>query len=275
MKIAISGASGFLGSALCAQLRELGHEVFQIVRSKEQPGIFWNISKNFIEKDKLENLDAIIHLAGENIASKRWSKKQKLELEKSRVLGTRLISNTILDLKKPPSVFISASAIGCYGDRANEELSEDSTLGNGFLVELSKKWEEEANRVKEKNIRVVNARFGLILDAKGGALKKMLLPFKLGLAGKLGNGCQYMSWISLEDTISAILFCLETSSASGPINIVSPEPITNAEFTKKLAKSLRRPAFFHAPAFMLKLMLGEMAGSLLLSSSRGNTEEAV
>lgn len=252
MKIAITGSNGFVGSALKKALEEKGHSVISI-----------NRANHFAAISEIGEFDALVHLAGENVAG-FWTKKKKQEIEDSRINGTRAISDFLI--QNPPKVFISASAIGCYGDRGDEKLSEESSFSNDFLGNLAKSWEAEANRVK--NTRVVNTRFGLILDPSGGALKKMLPAFKFGVAGNLGSGKQYMSWISLEDTIAILIKCLEDNSISGPINVVSPNPIRNSEFTKKLAKALRRPAFFHVPGLVLRLALGEMAEALLLSSAR-------
>lgn len=270
MRIAISGSSGLIGSALVKEFTAQGHSVIRLVRNKTkitEQEIFFDLENGLVEQEKLENLAAVIHLAGEGIANKTWSKKQKEKLALSRILGTRTLIGAINNLKYPPQLVITASAIGYYGNRDEEELDESSSKGLGFLAELAQNWENEANNLN-KNIRLINLRFGLVLSKKGGALKKMLLPFKFGLGGKLGSGKQYMSWVAIEDVVSAFSFFLENKSISGPVNLVSPNPVTNAIFTKNLANALKRPSFFHVPAWALKLFLGEMADELLLSSQR-------
>lgn len=271
MRIALSGSSGFIGSALREHFEALGHKVIPILRKRTtqtNDEIFWNIEANEIERDKLENFDVLIHLAGEGIANKLWSKRQKQKISKSRILGTRLLVDTVCKLKNPPKLVVAASAIGFYGNRKDELLDEHSKKGEGFLAELGEKWEKETTPLKNLGIRTINARFGLVLDPRGGVLKKMLLPFKLGIGGKLGRGEQYLSWIALEDVLLAFTFFLDNNDIVSAVNLVSPSPVTNAEFTKTLAKTLRRPAFCNTPAWALRLILGELADELLLSSQR-------
>ncbi|MFZ5980523.1 MAG: TIGR01777 family oxidoreductase [Candidatus Zixiibacteriota bacterium] len=273
MKILISGASGLIGSALTKKLHGEKHAVVRLVRSEQTDStgrIAWRPEKGALDPAALERFDAVINLAGENIAARRWNKKQKARIEQSRVAGTQLLARTLASLQSPPEVFISASAVGIYGDRGDEPLDETSPPGESFLAEVCKKWENATIVAREKGIRVVNLRIGTVLAAEGGALPKMITPFKLGLGGKFGSGRQYMSWIALEDLIEAVVYIINKRTISGPVNLVSPDPVTNAEFTKILARKLHRPAFFTVPAFVLKLAAGEMAGPLLLASARVN-----
>lgn len=280
MKILLSGSSGLVGSALYDLLSSGGHEVFRLVRKnpKNEKEINWlppedKNSAFYLDPSKIEGFDAIVHLAGENIANKRWSKKQKEKIYNSRVLATRLLAETISSLKNPPEVFISASAIGFYGDREDNSMSEESEPGTDFLSETCRDW-EEASKIRN-GTRVVNVRIGAVLDPKGGALAKMLPIFNLGAGGNLGNGKQWMSWIALDDLIAGIRHCLVNKDTSGPINLVAPNPVKNNEFTKTLAKVLGMPAIFPAPGFVLRIVLGEMADALLLSSTKVSSDKLV
>lgn len=255
MKILISGSSGLVGSALVDFLSSGGHKVSRLLR-------------NETNQEKLEGYDVIIHLAGENIANKRWTEDQKEKISKSRIDGTNAIAGALLKLNTPPSTFLCASAIGFYGDRGEELCNEDSEAGDGFLAETCSQWEKACERLKGKGIRVINTRFGIILDPRSGALGKMLPVFKLGAGGRLGNGKQWMSWIALDDVLGVILHCIINGSISGPVNVVSPNPVTNNEFTKVLGKVLKRLTIAPAPSIALKLALGEMADALLLSSTK-------
>jgi hypothetical protein len=269
MKIAMTGASGFVGSSLTPFLSSQGHEVFPLVRREASAGeIFWDPSKGLIKAAKMEGMDAVIHLAGENIAAGRWSTARKKRIRDSRVEGTRLLSEALAGLRQPPRVLVCASAIGFYGDRGEEVLTEDSAPGSDFLAEVCRGWEAAAEPAREKGIRTVHLRFGVILSPKGGALKKMLFPFRLGAGGVIGSGSQFMSWIALDDVLGAASHALRTDSLSGPVNTVSPHPATNREFTRSLGKVLSRPTLFPMPAFAARLLFGEMADALLLSSSR-------
>ncbi len=270
LRILISGSSGLVGNALVDFFSSGGHEVFKLVRhqSKNEQEIYWDPELKSIEKSHLEGMDVVIHLAGENIANKRWTPKQKNKIAYSRFSGTDLLVNTIKQLDQPPSVFISASAIGFYGQRADEVCDELSSSGKGFLAETCKEWESITKLLEPKSIRVINTRFGIILDPRAGALSKILPIFQLGAGGNLGNGRQWMSWIALDDVLGAILHCIHNQNISGPVNFVSPNPVTNSSFTQTLSKKLMRPAIFPAPAFALRLALGEMADELLLSSTR-------
>ena len=217
---------------------------------------------------RLESVDAIVHLAGENIASSRWTKKFKHRIRNSRVQGTRSLVQSIAAVKKRPKVLVCASAIGYYGDRGDEELKEDSPPGSDFLADVCKDWEAEANVAKDLGLRVVNLRIGVVLSPQSGALAKMQRPFKLGLGGIVGPGTQYWSWIGLHDLVRMIAYCIDNESLEGPVNAVSPQPLTNKEFTAGLGKALRRPTIFPLPTFVAKLLLGEMAQTLLLASTR-------
>ena len=271
MRVAISGASGLIGKALSASLAQSGHHphfIRRISNTASANEIAWDASRGLIEKEKLEGADVVIHLAGENIAARRWSASQKERIRSSRVEGTALIAKTLSELERNPRLLLSASAIGIYGDRGDETITEDSPCGLGFLSEVGQAWEHACAAARRAGIRVVHIRLGMVLDRRGGALAKMLPIFKLGLGGRLGNGRQWMSWIALQDVISAIEFLISKSDAAGSFNLTAPNPVTNSEFTRTLADTLRRPAFLPVPSAVLKMVFGEMADALLLSSTR-------
>ncbi|MBN1212146.1 MAG: TIGR01777 family oxidoreductase [candidate division Zixibacteria bacterium] len=271
MRVLLSGARGLIGSALAAHLQNESHEVVRLVRTKkgnDLVSILWNPEGGAIDKTSLAGFDAVIHLAGENIAARRWSPEQKARIRDSRVNNTRLLSRTLAQLENPPRTLICASAIGFYGDRGNEILTETSPPGDGFLAEVCREWEEATAPAADKGIRVVNLRTGVVFASEGGALEKMIKPIRLGLGGKLGSGRQYLSWITLEDEIGAIDHLLSREQITGPVNLVSPQPVTNAEFTRKVAAFLNRRAFIPLPAFILRLAAGEMADALVLASER-------
>lgn len=271
MKILVSGGTGFIGSALTSHLFQKGHSVSILTRSVgRKPGseIQWNPVHGQIDEKSLEGFDAVVHLAGENIAAGRWTNGQKERIRESRVKGTRLLGQALSRRSRPPKVFLTASAIGYYGDRGSDVLTEESSNGKDFLAQVCLEWEEAARQACQRGIRVVHSRMGIVLGPNGGALSKMLLPFKLGIGGRLGSGRQYMSWVALEDVARAILFALENAALEGPFNMTAPEPVTNIEFTKTLARVLHRPAILPAPVVGLRLILGEMADALLLSSAR-------
>ena len=255
MKIFISGSSGLIGSALADSLKTEGHEVVALPRTYEKPIDF-------------AGADAVVHLAGENIAAGRWTAEKKRRIEESRVKGTRHLAEQLAATKEKPSVFICASAIGYYGDRGSENLDESSAPGTGFLPDVCKKWEDATRPAEDDGIRTVRIRTGIVLSTEGGALKKMLPPFKLGGGGVLGNGMHYMSWISLEDEVAIIRYLIDNPNINGSVNLVSPNPVTNAEFTKTLGKIIKRPTIIPMPAFAARLLFGEMADALLLSSAR-------
>lgn len=270
MRIVVSGSHGMVGSALLPALAARGHQVIRLVRSSvaAPSDISWDPQAGRLDPASLSGVEAIVHLAGENIASKRWSEEQKKRIRESRVKGTSLLAETMSGLAEAPRIFISSSAIGYYGDRGNETLSEDSPPGNGFLSEVCQAWESATAPAVRKGIRVVLLRFGVILSPSGGALKKMLLPFRLGLGGPLGTGQQQMSWITLDDAVGVVLHALDLSALRGPVNAVTARPVSNSEFTRTLGRVLHRPAMLPMPAFAARLAFGEMADALLLSSSR-------
>jgi len=270
MRILISGSHGLVGTALIESLNGDGHEIFRLVRHapRSQAEIEWSPERYSIALARLEGFDAAVHLAGESIAEGRWTEEKKKRIRESRVKGTRLLGDALANLSKPPGTLISASAIGYYGNRGDETLTETSDSGKDFLAEVCVEWENATALAAEKGIRVVNTRFGIILDEKGGALAKMLPPFRMGIGGKIGSGKQWMSWIVLDDVVGGIKFALANDSLTGSVNFVAPNPVTNAEFTKTLGKVLSRPTIFPIPAFGVRLMFGEMADALLLSSQR-------
>lgn len=268
MRIAITGASGLIGSALQPFLTTGGHTVHPIVRrAAAGDEIQWDPAAGKIDAKALEGVDAVVHLAGESVANGRWTTSQKRRIRESRAVGTRLLAETLAQLSRPPGVLVSASAIGFYGDRGDEVLDEQSAAGEGFLAEVAQEWEGATQPATSAGIRVVCSRFGIVLSPKGGALQKMLLPFQMGVGGKVGSGKQYWSWVGLDDVVGAIHHAIMTETLRGPMNVVTPEPLTNLQFTKVLGKVLRRPTVFPMPAFMARLALGEMANELLLASA--------
>lgn len=272
MKIIVTGSTGLIGSALVPFLKQQGHVIKRLIREKkgnegEEVG-FWDPDRQILDSTQLEGYDAIINLSGENISKGRWTDSKKERILASRVNATRLLASTIANMSIPPFLFISSSAIGFYGNRGNEDLNEKSSKGEGFLADVCQKWEKAADKAIQKGIRVVFLRSGMILSEKGGALKMMLTPFKIGLGGRIGSGDQYISWISLEDILNIIQFTLNQKSLSGPINAVSPNPVINKEFTKILGRLLHRPTFFPIPAFAARLVFGQMADELFLASTK-------
>jgi uncharacterized protein (TIGR01777 family) len=273
MKILISGSGGLVGSALVQDLLSEGHEIGRLVRrtaDRSRNEIYWDPERGSLDKEALQDFhpEAVIHLAGESIAQGRWNVAKKAKIRDSRVNGTRVLAQVLTHLSDPPKIWVCASAIGYYGNRGDETLTEDSPPGRGFLPEVCRDWEAATEPARSKGIRVVQLRFGVILSPEGGALKKMLLPFKLGLGGVIGNGRQYMSWIALDDAVGVIRFAMENKNLSGVINTVAPQPVTNREFTKTLGRVLFRPTCFPLPASTARLLLGEMAEDLLLASTR-------
>ena len=271
MRILVTGAGGLVGSALVPALQVHGHTVARLVRTfprLEEREIAWDPDHQSIATPALEGYDAVIHLAGENIASGRWTAAKKARIYRSRIQGTRLLCEALLQLVTPPQTLICASAIGYYGHQGERFLQETSPSGNDFLAVVCRDWEATASLATQRGIRVVHLRLGMVLSAAGGALAKMLFPFRFGLGGRLGNGKQYMSWITLEDVIGIITYILERQTLHGPVNAVAPEPVTNAVFTQTLGTVLRRPTFCPLPAMAARLLFGEMADALLLASSR-------
>jgi uncharacterized protein (TIGR01777 family) len=275
MKVIVTGATGLVGRALIRSLLSEGHNVTRLVRGGAQafsaPGtraVHWEPEKGSIDAKQLEGHDAAVHLAGESIADGRWSDEKKKRIRESRVVGTRLFAETLASLKEKPKVLVSSSAIGFYGSRGGEVLREESASGEDFLSEVCREWEKATLAASQAGIRVVHLRIGVVLSADGGALQKMLTPFKLGVGGRIGGGQQYMSWITLDDLVGVIKRALADEQLRGPVNAVAPNAVTNEEFTKTLGHALGRPTIFPMPAFAARLAFGEMADALLLSSAR-------
>ncbi len=266
-RILVSGSNGLIGEALVGFLSGAGHEVLRLVRypSQKNNEVFVNPETHFINEFQVEGIDAVIHLAGENVG-KRWSAKRKERILKSRQGLTAMLAQTVVKLKKKPEVFISASAIGLYGEVHQRPATEQTRQGAGFLAEVVKEWEAAAEPIKKAGIRLVYTRFGVVLSMKGGALRKLLLPFKWGVGGPVGSGNQYMSWIAIDDALSAIYHVLYQNTVTGPVNVVSPNPVTNAEFSRILGKVLRRPAFFTVPEKIIRFLFGEMGEETILQS---------
>lgn len=276
MHIAITGSTGLVGSTLVPLLTTGGHSVTRLVRREAKAGeVTWNPKADTFDASPLDGIDAIVHLAGENIAASRWNARVKQRLRDSRVAATRVLCEGLARMATPPKVLVCASAIGYYGDRGDEELDEDSKPGSSFLADLVRDWEAATKPAAEAGIRVVNLRFGVILSPQDGALSKMLLPFKLGGGGRVGSGKQYWSWISIDDAAGAVHHAIMNEGLSGPVNAVAPTPVTNLEFTKTLGRVLRRPTILPMPAFAARLALGEMADELLLASSRVDAKRLV
>ncbi|HEY2773152.1 MAG TPA: TIGR01777 family oxidoreductase [Candidatus Binatia bacterium] len=269
-RIAVTGANGMVGTELVAFLGIGGHRVLRILRrpSGRDDEIRWDPDSGLLDPRCLDGVDAVVHLAGENIAAGRWSASTRRRILASRTKSTSLLCATVAALERPPAVLICASAVGYYGDRGDLELDESAGPGRGFLAEVCRQWEAATQSARAAGIRVVNARLGVVLSPHAGALPRMMLPFRFGLGGQLGSGRQYMSWISLDDLVAAILHCIATRSLDGPVNMTSPLPVTNAALTRSLAIVLRRWAVFPVPAFALRLLLGEMADEMLLASTR-------
>ncbi len=274
-RIAITGSSGLVGSALAAQLAAGGHEVVPVVRGGQaDPRALWDPSRGWIREAALDRCAALIHLAGASIGEGRWTAARRQELRRSRIDATRLLVGHLSTLKDPPKTLVSASAVGYYGDRGEEILTEDSPPGSGFLAELVRDWEQEALNADSVGVRPVVLRFGIVISGQGGALGRMLLPFKLGAGGRLGSGRQWMSWISLHDAVGVIEHVVANDIA-GPINATAPEPATNRVFTAELARVLRRPAVLPLPGFALRLAFGAMADEMLLASQRVDSRRLV
>ena len=267
-RILISGASGLIGSALVPSLESRGYEVTRLVRrtTKQSNEIQWE-PMSAIPPQLVCGYDAIIHLSGESVAG-RWTAAKKALIRDSRVIGTRNLSDALARSNTPPKTFLCASAIGYYGSRGDQILTEDTSFGTGFLPEVCREWEPATEPAARAGIRIVNLRIGLVLSANGGALRQMLLPFRLGLGGRIGSGRQWWSWIHIEDFVAAVLHILQNDSVQGPVNMVSPSPATNGEFTRTLAAVLKRPAILPVPAFAARLAFGEFADEGILASAR-------
>ncbi len=271
MKVLVSGSRGLVGSALVPALARNGHFILRLVRRPPEPRapeLLWNPGEGILEREGLQGIDAVVHLAGESVAGGTWTAEQKARIRNSRVGGTALLCDTLATLDRPPKVLVSASATGYYGDRGDEILREESVPGTGFLAGVCREWEAATEPAVRKGIRVVLLRIGMVLSPAGGALGKMLPLFRSGLGGKLGSGRQYVSWIALDDLVGSILHVLSTPSLEGPVNAVAPHPLTNREFTKALGRAIGRPAVLPVPSFAARLTMGEMADELLLASTR-------
>jgi len=267
-RVLVSGVSGPIGNALLPSLKTRGYDVVRLVRGSAtgEDQISWDPAKP-IAPEAVSGFDAVIHLAGEGIVG-RWSAAKKAKIRDSRVVGTRNLAQALAQAKDKPQVFVCSSAIGYYGDRRDEVLNEQSAPGNGFLSDVCREWEAATQPAADAGIRTVQVRTGVVLSPKGGALGKMLTPFKMGLGGNIGNGRQWMSWIDVQDMVGGIHHILKSDLLQGPVNMVAPKPVTNAEFTKTLASVLSRPAIFPVPAFVVKLAFGEMGETVLLGSQR-------
>ena len=271
MRVAITGSTGLVGSAVVPVLAESGYDVVRLLRRAPAPGekaIRWDPERGVIDAAELEGLDAVIHLAGENVGSGRWTAARKAAIRDSRVNGTRFLCDALAGLARPPKTLVCASAIGYYGDRGEEVLTEESPPGAGFLPGVCREWEAASAAAARKGIRVVAMRIGMVLSPKGGALPRMLPLFRAGLGGVIGNGRQYVSWVALDDLVGIVLHALRCEDLRGPVNAVAPRPVTNREFTEALGKALSRPTPLPVPAFALRLAVGrEMADALLLASA--------
>jgi len=270
MKVLITGASGLIGTALQKSFAAKGYDVIITTRGEVENDrqVQWDAEKGFTNPEKLEGIDAVVHLAGESVAGLRWTDDKKKAIRDSRVNGTRSVVDAIGKFKEKPSVLVASSAIGYYGERGDEELTESSAAGDGFLPDVCKAWEAESRRAEDAGIRTVLLRTGVVLSKDGGALGTMLTPFKLGVGGVIGDGKQWMSWISLDDHIEAINFAIENENLRGAVNSVTPNPVTNEEFTKTMGEVLYRPTFIPLPEFVVSMALGEMGDALLLASTK-------
>lgn len=284
-KVAVTGAGGLIGTAVVARLRQEGTQVILLTRRASQPrqeappkpisSLRWDPQLGVFPCGELEGIDALIHLAGEPLISLRWTRGKKEKILRSREEGTRLVARGVARMERPPQVVISASAVGYYGDRGSEPISEDAGSGEGFLAEVCRRWEGATEPLREAGIRTVTLRTGFVLSRKGGALKALLPAFRLGLGGRIGDGSHYLPWIDLDDEIGLILHALSTPTLEGPVNASAPNPVTNAEFTEALGRVLRRPTLFPIPAPLLRLGLGEMGSELLLTGQRALPEKAL
>ena len=270
LRIALSGSTGFLGRALSERLTAAGHRVVPLTRrsgSAAGQSIAWDPARGELAPDALAGIDAVIHLAGENIAQ-RWTDAVKREIRESRVKSTALLARTMQSMERPPRVLLSGSAIGIYGDRGDELLDESSSPGHGFLADVVRVWEDATGELDRADVRVVHLRTGLVLGRHGGALEKMLTPFKLGLGGRIGSGAQVMSWIALDDWTRAVEFVLGAGPVNGPVNLVAPVPVSNSDFTHALGHAVGRPTIMSVPETAIRVMFGEMGEATILASQR-------
>ena len=275
MKVLITGSSGLIGSALIESLAANGHEVIRLLRKKfAEDSPVWDPENGVIDLADVRGIAAVVHLAGDNIAEGRWNSQKKGRILNSRVIGTKLLAEFFAASDHKPHIIVSASAVGVYGDRGEELVDETSGPGNGFLADVCKQWEGATASAVDAGIRVAKVRLGVVLSTAGGALKKMLLPFRMGLGGVIGTGKQYMSWVSIDDVVGIIQYVIANDAMRGPVNLVAPNAVSNREFTKTLGRVLHRPTIFPMPAFAARIAFGEMANELLLSSTRCATQEA-
>lgn len=271
MRVLVSGSTGLIGAGVIDALRHDGHEPCRIVRAamnSDEPEVIYNIAERNIDLDSLAQADAVIHLAGENIAGLRWTEAKKRSLWESRIGSTETIVKGLCALDDPPKILLNASAIGFYGSQGDDELTESSPPGKGFLAELCQAWEAATQPARDAGIRVVNLRFSVVVATSGGPIAQMLTPFKLGLGGVLGNGKQWFSWIARDDAVNAILFALDHESIEGPCNIAAPNPVTNRELTKTIGRAVHRPTIFPVPAPVVRTIFGELGDELMLASAR-------
>jgi uncharacterized protein len=270
MNILITGASGLIGSELASFLIKQKHHVIRLVRKPQAAAdeVRWDPAAGVLDAEPLEGLDAVVHLAGENISGGRWTAEKKRRIRESRIQGTRFLSQSLSRLFDPPKVLVSVSAVGYYGDHGEEILDEESNKGSGFLAEVCSEWEHATAQAVIRGIRVVTPRLGMVLSATGGALAQMLPVFRLGIGGRIGNGSQYLSWITLEDVAGILDHAIRNESLHGPVNAVTPNPVTNREFASTLGRVLSKPAIFALPAFAARLAFGKMADEVLLASAR-------
>lgn len=276
LRVLVSGATGLVGAALMPFLSTGGHSPVGLTRRRESfESVIWDPAKGEIDAEALEGFDAVVHLAGENVAGGRWTAARKRRILESREQGTRLLCETLAKLKNPPKTLLCASAVGFYGPLGDEEVDETFRRGSGFLAEVCEAWEAACAPARAAGLRVANLRFGVVLTPAGGALGKMLPPFQMGVGGKVGDGEQWMSWIALDDVVGAIHHALMHDELSGPVNVTSPQPVTNFEFTKTFGRVLRRPTIFPMPAFAARLAFGELADEMLLSGQRANPQRLV
>ena len=270
MRVLVSGSTGLIGSSLVRSLESGGHDVRRLLRPQSRTsanGIMWDPAARSLDRRQIEGFDAVVHLAGENIADRRWSAAQMARIRDSRIRSTTLLAETLASLDSPPSVLACASAGGYYGDRGDELLDEESSPGAGYLAAVTKEWEDATGPAASAGIRVVNLRIGVVLTAAGGMLSRVLPIFKLGLGGRLGSGSQYMSWLTRSDVVDATVWTLEHEDVSGPVNVSTPNPVTNSEFTRALGRAVRRPAVLAVPSFALRLAQGDLA-EVVTSSAR-------
>jgi len=273
----VSGSTGLLGQAVGARLRAAGHDVVRLVRSDPatDDAFRWSPARRELDDRALVGCDAVLHLAGESIAGERWSEAKKQRIRDSRTLGTKLLADRMAAARDGPRALVSASAIGFYGERGDDWAHEQDPPGRLFISEVCVDWERSADAAREAGLRVVHPRIGVVLSGRGGALGQMLLPFKLGIGGRVGDGRQFMSWIGLDDVVSLLVFCLEREAVQGPVNAVAPHPVRNAEFTTVLGRVLKRPTVLPVPAFGVKALFGQMGRELLLTSTRVSADRLI